>query len=88
MRNVSGFLARLNRKGLVKVEGSIDRGECLFCDASLQDDITYQRYRVCPQCRFHYSITARERIQQLVDVGSFKESHRSLISLDLSLIHI
>ena len=33
-------------------------------------------------CRFHYSITARERITSLVDEGSFREINRSVTSLD------
>ena len=42
----------------------------------------YARYRVCPTCRFHYSMTARERIDSLVDPSSFREINRSITSLD------
>ena len=38
-------------------------------------------YRVCPFCRFHYTLTARERIDLLADKGSFKESHKYLSSV-------
>ncbi len=48
----------------------------------LTGSVTYARYRVCPQCRFHYSMTARERIDSLVDPDSFHEFNRSIISLD------
>ena len=55
---------------------------CLACGASLLDDPTYQQYRVCPSCRFHYNLTARERVTLLADPSSFRENHRSIVSLD------
>ena len=42
----------------------------------------YARLRVCPICRFHYSMTARERINSLADTESFREINRSVSSLD------
>jgi len=38
--------------------------------------------RVCPKCRYPFRITARERIEMLVDEGSFEERDASLTSLD------
>ena len=58
------------------------RATCLICDASLVESELYGRYRVCPVCRFHYSMTARERIDSLADLGSFKEINRTVTSLD------
>ena len=58
------------------------REVCLVCDAGLIDSETYARYRVCHVCRFHYSMTARERIESLTDPGAFREINRSIISLD------
>lgn len=37
---------------------------------------------MCHACRFHYTIGARERIESLVDPGSFRENNRALISID------
>ena len=53
-----------------------------MCDAPLQESTLYLRSRVCPQCRFHYSISARERIQLLADPKSFKEKFRTVSSID------
>ncbi len=39
-------------------------------------------HKVCPQCRFHYSMNARERIESLADQDSFRETNSTLISLD------
>ena len=42
----------------------------------------YVALRVCPICRFHYSMAARERIASLADAESFREINRSVASLD------
>ena len=55
---------------------------CLSCGIDLADSDSYQRYRVCHDCGFHFNISARERIQLLADDGTFKELNRSLISLN------
>jgi acetyl-CoA carboxylase carboxyl transferase subunit beta len=53
-----------------------------MCDAGLADSEPFAQYRVCPVCRFHYSMTARERITTLADPGTFREINRSVTSLD------
>ena len=58
------------------------RNNCLACAASLTDAPLYQQYRVCPSCRYHYNLTARERVSLLADPSSFRENHRSIVSLD------
>lgn len=63
-------------------EETATREFCLVCDESLVDSDLYQRHNVCPRCRFHYSFTARERIDTLADPGSFKEINRTVTSLD------
>jgi len=55
---------------------------CLVCGISLVDSKLYQEFRVCPSCRFHYTINARHRIQLLTDPKSFKEQFRTISSLD------
>jgi len=58
------------------------REYCLACSAPLVDAALYSQYRVCPSCRFHYGLTARDRISLLADPGTFQETHRSIVSLD------
>ncbi len=55
---------------------------CLACDSQIADKELYLKYRVCPSCRFHYTLGARERISLIVDEGTFKEKNRSIASLD------
>lgn len=63
-------------------EGLILQDHCLVCGASLENETLYQIFRVCPDCRFHYAIPARKRIELLVDPRSFKEQFRTISSLD------
>lgn len=42
----------------------------------------FQRYRVCDTCGHHFHVPARDRIQHLVDAGTFREVNRSLASVD------
>lgn len=58
------------------------RDRCLVCEAAFEDSELYARYRVCHLCGFHYSMTARERIDSLADLDSFKEINRSVASID------
>lgn len=59
------------------------REYCEACNTVLVDAALYLQHRVCPSCRMHYPLTARERISLLADPGTFLESHRSIVSLGL-----
>jgi len=54
----------------------------LFCEEPISDSPSYLTFRVCPFCRFHYTITARQRIELLADKGTFKESSTYVSSLE------
>ena len=58
------------------------REACLVCGIVLIDSSLYKQFRVCPGCKFHYGLSARDRIQGIVDPGSFKEINRSIASID------
>lgn len=61
---------------------SAERDNCLWCGMDLSQSEVYHRYRVCDSCRFHYSLSARERINLLADAATFKEFNRFLTSVD------
>lgn len=65
-------------------EGQGLREFCEACSTVLVDATLYREYRVCPSCRFHYPLTARQRISLVVDPGTFRENLRSLVSLGLA----
>ena len=82
VRNLTGLLGSVVRRGKDGGQAVTTRDTCLVCDADLSDSGLYADYRVCHLCRFHYSMTARERIASLADSGTFRETNRSIISLD------
>ena len=63
-------------------EGPLSQEYCLVCNAPLVGEALYEQYRVCPGCRFHYSIPSRQRIRLVADPGTFKEKYRTISSLD------
>ena len=81
-RNITDLLSSIVRRSRVDEDVSTVRETCLVCDANLIDSEFYRQHRVCPTCRFHYSMTARDRIDALADTGTFREINRSVTSLD------
>jgi acetyl-CoA carboxylase carboxyl transferase subunit beta len=55
---------------------------CPGCGSHYRDDELEQTLRVCPHCGHHFRVRARERIEQLVDHGSFTEEDEELRSAD------
>ena len=90
MRNLANFLVHLfgRTEGEESTRSPVVHDRCLYCDEPIRDSQSYLVSRVCPFCRFHYTITARERIEMLADRGTFKESHKYLSSVSpLSFAH-
>jgi acetyl-CoA carboxylase carboxyl transferase subunit beta len=50
---------------------------CPRCSASLGGPL-FQRYRVCDSCRFHFQLSARQRLDLIADEGSFREVNQRL----------
>ncbi len=55
---------------------------CLACDADLSRSDTYKSLGVCPNCGFHYTLTAWERIALLADTDTFHERNKHLRAAD------
>jgi acetyl-CoA carboxylase carboxyl transferase subunit beta len=62
--------------------GQAHPNTCPGCGSHYRDDELEQTLRVCPQCGHHFRVRARERIDQLVDAGSFTEQDADLRSAD------
>ncbi len=84
MRNLANFLVHLfNRDGEPdRTYLSVIHDRCLFCEEPINDSPSYLTYRVCPFCRFHYTVTARQRIELLADKGTFKEFYKYVSSVE------
>jgi len=55
---------------------------CPSCGSHYRDDELERNQGVCPQCGHHFPLSARERIEQLADAGSFAEEDGELRSAD------
>jgi acetyl-CoA carboxylase carboxyl transferase beta subunit len=55
---------------------------CPGCGSHYRDDELQAHLRVCPQCGHHFPVRSRDRIEQLVDQGSFSEEDAELRSSD------
>ncbi|MBX3070388.1 MAG: hypothetical protein KF883_07850 [Thermomicrobiales bacterium] len=55
---------------------------CPGCDTRLDDDPAFARYRICPGCARHFWMPARERLELVVDEGTFHETNAELVSVD------
>ena len=63
-------------------QGKAHPNTCPGCGSHYRDDELEQTLRVCPQCGHHFRVGARDRIDQLVDPGSFVEADAELRSAD------
>ncbi len=56
--------------------------QCKECSSTIYKKELQNNQNVCPKCEFHFSLTAKERIDHLLDLGSFKEHDSDLVSVD------
>jgi acetyl-CoA carboxylase carboxyl transferase subunit beta len=47
--------------------------KCFGCDSILFNNDLSQNLKVCPNCSYHFKLSAKERIEATFDKGSFKE---------------
>lgn len=79
MRNLRDLLRRTEE---ADDEPVADREVCLACGSDLEGSRSYQRYRVCHSCGFHFHLSARERVALLLDPASFRETDRGVTNID------
>ena len=56
--------------------------KCTACEAMLYRKVVEEAQNVCPECDFHFRVSAGERIAQLLDEGSFKPLFTELETTD------
>lgn len=57
--------------------------KCPSCGELIHNLELQQNYRVCPRCEFHFTQTAHDRIDMLLDPDSFQENDEKLASVDV-----
>ena len=80
--NFSSMMSRLLNRNDSDQVIQFENKYCLMCSTDLLDSNMYKKHKVCDTCGFHYSMSAKDRIESLVDFQSFKEINRNLISVD------
>jgi len=55
---------------------------CPECEEMLFRKVVEEAFHVCPSCQHHFRISARQRIDQLVDPGSFEEMFTDVVPAD------
>ncbi len=56
--------------------------KCDKCGEIIYHKTLEEDYKICPKCDYHFTLSATERVAQLVDAGTFKEMNRNLVSSD------
>lgn len=56
--------------------------KCPSCEGMVYRKVVESRHHVCPECGFHFRISAAQRIEYLIDAGSFKPLFEDLESGD------
>jgi acetyl-CoA carboxylase carboxyl transferase subunit beta len=56
--------------------------KCNQCSEILQSKVLKDNLHVCPECDYHFRMTAADRIAMLTDDGSFDEYAEDLVSTD------
>ena len=56
--------------------------KCPGCNEVVHEIELIENQRVCPHCDYHFAQSAKERIESLLDTGSFVEMDASLHSVD------
>jgi acetyl-CoA carboxylase carboxyl transferase subunit beta len=55
---------------------------CPECGEMLFRKVVEEAFHVCPACDYHFRVSARDRVQQLVDPGSFEEMFQDVEPAD------
>ena len=80
--NFSSMMSRLLNRHESDLTVQDENKYCLMCSSDLNKSDVYQRYKICDTCGFHYNMSARDRVNSIVDFESFKEINRNLVSVD------
>jgi len=81
VKNIRELLRR-GESGEAEDEAPPEHEQCLSCGADLEGSRSFERFRVCHSCGFHFHLTARERLATLLDLGTFHEDDRGVTAID------
>ena len=79
------FRKRDYTKVRLKKKNEIPHGlwkKCPDCGEIIFNEKFEEFNKICPKCRYHFTLTARERIDLIADRGSFRELYHSITNKD------
>ena len=56
--------------------------KCPSCGEIIHNLELERNLRICPKCEHHFALTAQDRLELVLDQGSFDESDTNLVSVD------
>ena len=56
--------------------------KCAHCSTAIYRKVFLENLKVCEKCGYHHKLTARERLAQLTDPGTFEEWDNNVFSVD------
>jgi len=78
-RNTLEGLARPVRPGEAETAGERSCA-CPQCKKTIMSSELFETLNVCPYCRYHFRLNARQRLRMMCDEGSFEEHDRGMKS--------
>jgi acetyl-CoA carboxylase carboxyl transferase subunit beta len=79
------WIEKIKTKTLLKNKGLKDAPiwvECKGCSSEIYIAELEKNLRVCPECDYHLRVSAKQRVNQILDDGSFIEHDSNLASTD------
>jgi acetyl-CoA carboxylase carboxyl transferase subunit beta len=56
--------------------------KCEGCSEALYNKALEENLKVCPKCGYHFTLAAQERINTIIDAGTFNEFDKDMVSQD------
>lgn len=82
---MAAFFSRKPEFGSKAKKKDVPRGlwtKCPDCGELLYNKTLGESGKVCQKCDHHFRLSAYERVESLLDKGSFREMHRDMVSRD------
>lgn len=79
------FFKRSKFAGFIGEKNKVPDGvwmKCSNCKQAVYRNEVVENLQVCPACNFHFRIGAQERLDKLLDEGTFEESHANIGAAD------
>jgi len=61
---------------------NVKKSGCPVCGVEIRKEELARTYKVCPECNYHYPVGSQERIEQIIDSGTFVEYDADIESND------